>query len=359
VPLESYSFDFSYHLPRTDHTFWVVDTDVGKVLKVHRVTGATDLWCSGLGKATSCREVEGVLYVADNAGGKIWAVSTTQRETKSVHANLPGVFWIDYRSDGRLIVATHGLHTFIVEKNGTMAEVWTGAGGKIPFITLSVDRNGTFGEKDAWVCTSTQGGGNIDLWRFSAAGKMWPRDNYSSLVNGYGPMSVGILNRVQDGVGHYPWVAEHHPDDGVLMVQGMSNPYPQLIQRLLPGDPWVGGAFVPLENILNDGAAVLGMWGTQPVWLPYRPPGVPHWAAQINMNGGGQLWDSDHIGEMEVADALAFLKAGGIGSYPRTMPNNLWKAVLLYLYRNSQRYLKEGQPLIDRVLAFCKTELGV
>ena len=135
------------------------------------------------------------------------------------------------------------------------------------------------------------------------------------------------------------------------MVGGMSDLYPAVIVPVLPTDTWQPGSTAAIETQLDLGWRLVadsqGRFPPQP-----QPTDAPSWTAQINQSGGGQLWSADNFALMTFADQRAFLKAGGIGSWPRNWPTANFNAMQLYLNRNSHEYLAKGKPFVDACLAW-------
>jgi hypothetical protein len=361
VALESYAMDFSYHLPRSDLKFWVVDSGVGKVLRCDRNTGASEIWCTGLGRATSCREVGGTLYVADETNGFVWAVSTTQPDTKSILVHIPGAFFIDYFSDGKLCVLNNKLEIWVVDpKTGVvdgqlMPENLVRPAGQV-WQTIDVDRAGGMGARDSFVVITSIGPSNTDCWRISRGGVLYDQNTPQGMATNYGFIAVGNNMQCMDGSGgHYPWIFAHHPDGEGAMTQGMANVDPVWIAPVHPADTWNPGSYGQYESLIEQGWLEWTGNGIWPWTDSNMPKDVPNWATQVNDRGGSQLWSFDDIGEMAFADAEAFIRGGGIGSWPRSYTHDRLSALMYFSYRNSMAYLRDG----DAVMARLRSYLGI
>lgn len=346
VPIESYCHDFTFHEPRAAKIFFAVDTGVGKLLKVDRNTTppTTTVFAEGLGIASSCRSFGGSIYVAETGFlGKIWKIDP-ETGAKSVLRNLPNVFWLDYTSDGHLVAMTSDRRLFKVD---TM----TGEVGPnlLPqeivspqlWVTVSVDRAGTFGEKDGMSAISSHGAGNVDYWRVNTSKGLQGRNMF-----GVGAALVGV--GITESTGHYPWVAEHHPDEALLLAQGFSQDMPALIVAKHPASVWAPQG-VTNDALLKAGADVLWRGAGPGTKLGI----VPSFTCQMNLYGGSHIGiDGDHIAEMGVQAAAQYVRDGMGGIFPRPfIMGDDMKSLLYYLFRNSQRFLREGKPLLDAVLA--------
>jgi hypothetical protein len=62
----------------------------------------------------------------------------------------------------------------------------------------------------------------------------------------------------------------------------------------------------------------------------------------------------DHISGMSFDDALAFVRGGMFSVEPRQIADADAHAVLAWLYRGSQRYLREGRALMDALAAWAR-----
>lgn len=381
VALKSYCFDFCFHLPVTDGFDWYVDSGVGELLNVDRKTGVKTIHCSGMDAAgpnntriaslPSVQEVNGIPYTADQKNGCIWKIDPVAPETKTKLCDLPGAFFVRTLSDGRLICATDSLAIWIINLNGSLGpQLMPKSQRRGPgnaFQGLSVDINGTMGTQDAVVCFTTLGPANTDLWRLlppsggwpltatatqndAGIGILQPRSGGSSIQGGNGVVTVGMLQYVKDPIGHYPWFFEVHGEEGAAMTGGMADIYPQIIVTTV-GDTWVPFPYNTLYAQLNRGWILTnGNLDTFPI---QQSEDIPSWTTEVNQTGGGQLWSFDHFAEMTFPDQVKFIRAGGIGSWPRDrMSATDLKALQIYWCFNSIRYLREGKPFIDALLAW-------
>jgi hypothetical protein len=344
VPITTYANDFSYYEPRSAKLLFVTDTGAGTILKVDRSTSppTTTVFAEGFGLAQSVRAFGGHVYVAGT--NAVWEVAMDGTKTKL--CTLGGAFWLDYTSTGELVVATRmrTLHKVNVDTG----VVGPSLAPKIQvslqhWVTCSVDRAGAFGEKDSIVIIASKGTSSEQLHR------VMPNGAVKLLNYGAGKARVGVGKNVAEIFGHYPWVAEYHPEQAAMAVQGFANTQLGIIIAVDPLDAY------PKEDIYDDALMALGIkqlvhgssdpakWGTATTESTY-----PSFTCLMNSSGGSFLGCSaDVIGEMEFDDALAFIRKGMIGQVPRPDFTRVTALPLMYtLYRSSQRFLRIGAPLI-------------
>lgn len=357
IPLAegSWTNDFTYSNDRM--VIYVADTKAAKILKVDRSSGApvTSVIFENFNQQiSSLRFVNGNIYFCDplKQGGSVWMIDPEDLEAGPMHImDIPQAFWIDHTSDGDLVVTTLNRSTFVFHPFDIDPGPNLMAGrlaGNQKWVQCDVDRNGTFGLKDSLVVLSGHGEANTDLYRIKkpTTGAYLQPYTFSYQI---GRTTVGLLDNVTDGVGHYPWSGNHHPDDGVILVQGFANGQPKYLVAKNPADPW------PPMALLNDeqkdlhwvGLRVL-QWGGDEAFKGT----VPTFQSIINWQGGSQFCSADHVAEMPFGDAITFLRGGMVGRVPRTITGNNLRGLMYFMYRNSQRYLREGDPMINALMAF-------
>ncbi len=349
--------------------FYVVDSLRGRILKVDRTPGIVtgqpenpDAWVvstfvEGFVSPVSIREVNGLLYVTDKGDGSIWTVTLDGVKTKTKLKDEAGAFWIDGFSNGDLAVATLTGVVRRLSPAGAILQTWsTLASASTGWTTVSVDRNGTFGPADEFAVIVAVGMNNVSFWRMQGGVLKNTKDSVIEPTGGGawgGWSSVGNTRWCHDPIGHYPWVAEHHPDEAILLVQGLANVFPSLIAAR--------PANYPIEDTYNNTMFVRGRevmrYGMGPGHEYFTKPSFTAQIAEGGMSLVGCM--ADRIGRMTYADFHAFAQAGMLGSVPR--PEIRGRAIQdlgYYLYRQSQEFLKVGKPLIDGWLAYCATMLG-
>lgn len=308
-----------------------------------RVTTLAD----GFGKPTSLRCAEdGALYVADNVRGEVVRVAidpATMRESgRAVLARLPDVLFIDTTSTGDLIAVTARANVHRIGKDGAVGPDLMPAGLLAPaaldFATVSVDREGTLGPRDQFIVSKVVGENNNTVVLFDPdgryVGKPWGGNA--------GFASVGPVQWVAEPLGHYPWVAAFHPDQAVIMTQGLGNFAPFILRAPLATDPRYG--YRP--DLMEHGRAVVMAGGRE-----YGR--APSFTAQISIGGGSAIVDADEIAEMDWSASAAFIQAGMRGSRPRPdLTRYDVLAVQYWALRNSQRYLREGEAAVASLLAW-------
>lgn len=355
IPLKTYANDFTYYEPREANIFFVVDTDAGEILKIDRGTLEASLFHKGFKRATSIRAVGQTLYVCDpeTNGGSVWAVDVAAPEVARHVCNIEKAYWVDYTSTGKLVVTTQNRSTYIVDPaTGTMSnDLMEGKlAGDQKWVQCDVDRNGTCGRKDSILVLSSHGEANTDVYRLICQSEgVWGKPG--TWGYGRGNCSVGYVEHTLDAVGHYPWSANHHPDDGVILFQGFANGQPGYLVAQNPADPW------PVFEDHNDemidlfwvGRRVIE-WGGDPEFKGT----VPSFQSIVNWQGGSQLGSADYIAELPFAEAVAYLRGGMCGTVQRTITGDNLKGLMYFIHRSSQRYLREGKSLIDNLFAYLK-----
>ncbi len=364
VPVTTWAQDFTYidpHGPfRDGNILHVTDTGAGKVIRVDKsadpvfalgLAPVCTEFASGLGRADSVRSFGGFTYVTDSDSGHVWKIDEATG-AKNVLATVPMAFWVDHTSDDKLVVLTKQQRLYWIDRDTgqVLKTVLMAADGAArPWVQCSVDRQGTWGEIDAVQSIASHGVGNIECPRYSSKGVR----GFVTLFGSWGgPCHVGNARELQDPYGHYNWAVEHHPDEAVVMVQGFSNDQPMIIAARNPAAPaWPADVNLdvirPLYTLGRDMVARYGCGPGTPIGT------VPPFTALWNWYGGSHIGLSfDFIAEMSYADAAAFIQAGAGGSTPRPfIKGDDLKALLVYIYRNSQRYLREGKPLITGLMA--------
>jgi hypothetical protein len=352
VPLKSYANDFSYF----DHdrkVMWVTDTAAGEIVRVRRDGRifAGEVWTKVPGRATSVRAIGTKLYVA-NETSVIEVDALNKDAPHRLVATLPGVFWVDHLSDGRLVVMTRNSAIHIVSPttgsigpniNGKDAVTGADYGNvnQVGWVMLDVDRNGTCGPKDSiWACASH----NLAIngpWRIAPDGRITRIPG----VSGGGRSLAGRSEKCIEG-GHYQWVVAAHPDEAMLMIQGGSQILPLIYAAVGAGD-----ASWPAEEAYNS--ALIGR-GYTVIRQGGSEPGMT-FAASMGPSGNSMVGCTpDHLANMPFDDALAFVRRGMLSTTPRQISDADAHAVLAWLCRGSQRYVAEGRALMDRLAAWAK-----
>lgn len=347
VPVESWANDFSFFEPDRK-VFFYVDTGKGRLMRVDR---RTDPWtvttlADGFRQADSCRAIGGTVYVADSIAGEVWAVDASNGAKRLV-CRIPRAFWVDYFSDGSLAVAAQTLAVYRVNaETGAVGPQLTPGAYLQPaqaWVTVDVDRWGHMGAVDTFVVlgvTASSGG----FHRIDKTGKP-QMPEFGKFGNACGP-----LKWVGEPWGHYPWTGAHHPDEALLLTQGMANLVPQLIVVKEPRPGWVGMR-TPDSHAgwydLGRNIALLGDTGPR-LGTRYTTL-LPQLAA-----GGGGLVTADHMAYWEHDRLRAFLLAGCLGLQPRDFNRDAVQGWGMRVLLNSQRYLIDGWPLVQRWIDYCR-----
>ena len=346
LPITTYCNDFTYYEPRVEKLFFAVDTGAGKVLKVDRNTNPPKIteFASGFGLATSIRAIGHKLYVADNRAGAVWELDAHTAAQRKV-CDLRSVFWLDSTSTGKLLACRLNDAVHLIDPtSGTVGPSLVPGTVEIPsktWVQVSVDRSGTFGPVDAFTSLASTGVSNIRFWRSTITG-----ERIDAPKGGLGRMTVGNTRYVADHTGHYPWIAEHHPDDGCILVQGFANFQPTVIAVKHPSVERPTPA-VPNVSLASKGETLMITGGKK-----LDGTDAPSFTALMSLEGWSLLGcTADYIAEMDYADSAAFVRRGMIGSTPRILTSDEMRALLYWLYYNSQRHLREGASLINDLMA--------
>ena len=186
----------------------------------------------------------------------------------------------------------------------------------------------------------SHGGGNIDFWR------VLPGDSVRTTpAHNRGWAGIGSIEFVQEFSGHYPWVAVHHPDEAAMLVQGFSQVQPGVICPDNGQNNWPAEG--PFDaQLFRDGWKVFMDGGD-----PTQKGQVPSFTCFSSIQGFSELLSFDQIAELDFDAADAFVRGGMLGTVPRTMSNYSMRALMYRIYRDSQRFMREGAPLMQAVLA--------
>lgn len=349
LPITTYCNDFTYYEPRSEKLFFAVDTGAGKVLKVDRSTNPPTItgFAAGFGIATSIRAIGQMLYIADNKAGAVWELDAKTKARRKV-CDLPHVFWLDNTSTGKLLACRLNDAVHMIDPaTGAVGPSLVPGTVELPtrtWVQVSVDRNGTFGPVDAFTSLASTGGANIRFWHSTIDGT-----RLTGLRGGSGRMTAGDTRFVADHTGHYPWIAEHHPDEGCILVQGFANFQPTIIAAKNPANnrPALSIPTGTQVQMASRGESLMLTGGKR-----LDGTDAPSFTCLMSTQGWGLLGcTADYIAEMSYADAAAFVRRGMIGSVPRLLTADEVRSLLYWLYYNSQRHLREGASLINGLLA--------
>ena len=342
VPVTSYCNDFSY-FDRARTTMWMVDTLAGAVLRVQR-SGATftsQPWVRVTGRATSVRAVGTRLYVANENTVTEFDALDSAVLGRTV-CTLPGVFWVDYLSDGRLVVMTRTSNVHIVDPISGAIGPDLNLGPfattrSVGWVMVDVDRNGTCGPKDSIYCVASHSQAINSSWRIAPDGSIIRIRG----VEGGGRSLSGVSDHCIEGF-HYGWLTAIHPDEGLQMMQGGAQILPVVYAAVSAADPW------PAEGVYDHGLCATG-WQ---VAATGGSSGKP-FMASMSISGNSLLGLSpDHIAAMPLADAEAYVRAGMLSTAPRNLTRAEVHALLHWLLRGSQQFQAQGKPVMDRLAAY-------
>lgn len=130
------------------------------------------------------------------------------------------------------------------------------------------------------------------------------------------------------------------------MIQGGSQILPLVYAAIAATDlSW------PVEepynhSIIARGYQVIRQGGSQP---------GKTFAASMGCSGNSMVGCTpDHLAQMPFDQALAFVRQGMLSTTPREIAEADVLPVLSWLYRASQRYLREGRSLMDSLSSWAK-----
>jgi len=354
VPVTTWSNDFSYYREQRKVMF-VTDTGAGRVLKVdRRTTPWTTTVLAGVGgHITSVREVGGLVYACDNLSGNVYEIDPDDGARRLLR-QVDRAFWLDYDSAGHLLVCTDTRRVYRIDRQtgqqiGEQIIPPDRVSGVVqPWITLECDRSGALGVVDALYIASVQAtNGTHVVLRIGGRGETlgpwfgWP--------GGAGNNSQGWRSHCGDPDGHYPWTAailgqDGGPDAG-LLTMGKAEANPTLTIPLAADHPWR-----PMREEIN-GATGRGRLVVYEGTSPGAPDArkVPSFTTQMNLRGQG-LIDADYIASMALPEAARYVREGMASTTPR--PNisaNDLRSFLVMCHANSQQYLIEGAPYMERI----------
>jgi hypothetical protein len=261
------------------------------------------------------------------------------------------VFWVDYLSDGRLVLVTDKSGVYIYD---TVSKVLSAdlmpaatAGYAAPWIVVSVDHSGCAGPVDEFLVTRSFGTNN-EVWQFRNGGStvLGTFQAFPSL----GYATVGEKSGTTEPL-HYGWNSEYHHYQGLIKLQGFGNNAPCILRARLPID---APEDVKDDALMQRGAAIIRVGTTAAYQAAHGIYSRPSFTSQVGEHGSSLLGVTpDVVASMSFAQAAAFVQAGMIGVFPRPEITGYdLLAVLYWFYRNSQRFLREGKILIDGLRAF-------
>lgn len=301
-------------------------------------------YCSLPGVTSVCVMDDGSMYAA--APGGIFKI--VNGVATLLVKPLTTAFFLSYTSTQKLVMldVQSGVYVFdpanpVLGTNLTPSQFHAG----VSFGTVSVDRAGTWGPVDNIAFIRSHGPGNKDCFFYSGPG--WNSCvNWGNVPVGQSTRAVGDTVYSGEPFGHYGWVAEYHPDQGIILCQGFSNYVPWVLVPARPSDP-------PREfwsnPLMNHGAAVFNA-GT----IKGHEGTKPSFSAQMCGDGHGPFTSFDYIAELPTVQAMVdYIHKGMEGSFRRDEIQGRDLLAILYLVvGGSQRLIREGQPFIDWVLSY-------
>ena len=332
----------------------------GKIKKVDRATGAqtidnpedaskyvvTDL-LTGLVYPTSvCGDEAGNVYAVDFGTSRIYrnAVEWLQ---------IPNAFGIRYHA-GTLFVVTSNVNLFAIScatgEITTLAAlnaVTFAPGGQ--YMTISIDRAGTFDKVGNIALSRSHGAGNLDVWIYDGTLKT-AQVKYGA---GMGYMKVGDVSYQQEPYGHYPWAFAYHPTEARVLAVGFTSVPHELIAYKTtaeaPAEESATDAFQNGYKIGNYAMQLIRNGGTLSVQKT-----LPSFTCLMTREGWSLFGgcSSDEIALMAFPDQEAWIRGGMIGSFPRNFTDKDMYALLVFFNRQSQRFLLQGGALMASLKAW-------
>lgn len=329
-------YDFAFYTPERKVHF-AADWGLGRIIKaVHTPkvpqTFATEVFAEGFGQPSSLRAIDTVLYIVDASTGNIWALDVPTKVRRLV-CNIPHAWWVDYDSQGRLVIMTldRWIHTIDPATGQAVRPAWSHifpVDTKVrEWVQLCVDRNGSVGLKDAVLSCSSSGYGNVDVYRHTADGvklklHMWP-----------GRCAVGPTTRITEP-SHYPWAVFIMPDEGLMGFHGFAefNPTIFVVDR---GRKWASWT-----QEWED----MAQWAWRDGGSPAQRGKVTSFSAQCNVTGWalGGLPTFDVLAKMPAQELANWLKAGGVGSMPRDIPLPYLRAMVRWVRYQSIEHVRHA-----------------
>lgn len=339
VKPRTYVNDFSY-FEHERKVMWLTDTAAGEILQVRRSGRdfAAVVWAKVSGRATSVRAVGAKLYVANETS--IIEIDALEKSTpQRVVCSIPGVFWVDYLSDGRLVVMTRTANVHVVDPvSGSVGpDLNVGpyaASGSVGWVMIDVDRNATCGPRDSIYCVASHSQAINSSWRIA------PDGSISRIlgVNGGGRSLSGVSAHCIEG-GHYMWVTAIHPDEGLQLMHGGAQILPVVYAAVGAADPWAA------EGVYDHGLCAGGWQVVATGGSSGRP-----FMASMGISGNSMLGLlPDHIAAMSLPDAEAFIRGGMLSAHKRDLTRSEVHSVLYWLYQGSQQWQQQGKPVMDRL----------
>lgn len=345
IPLKTYANDFSYF----DHerkVMWVTDTAAGEILHVRRsgTTFTTTAWAKVPGRATSVRAIGTKLYVANEASViEVDALDNTLPHR--VVCDLPDVFWVDYFSNGDLVVMTrrHAVHR-VDPKTGAIGPdlnpgYFSTGGNRVGWVMVDVDRNGTCGPVDCIYAVASHSVSINGSFRIRPDGVI---DRIPG-IDGGGRSLAGGSAKCVEGF-HYGWVAAIHPDEGLQLLQGGAQILPIVFAAIDSRDPW------PVEDVYDVALCGAGYES----WHRVNSDQAIKPLLAVGGTGANSIlgFTPDHVAQMPIADAVEYVRAGVLSTTRRPFTDAEVHGVLYWLLRGSQVFLQQGKAAVDRLHAF-------
>ena len=331
----------------------------GKVVKVDRATGAgtaaapedatkyvTTDFLTGLTYPTGvCTDEQANVYIADFGAGKVYR---NQSLWTQIPPALGRPFCCRY-DDGSVHILTDALALVAIDcASGALTTV-CGAQAEsfapgAAFLTLSIDRNGTFDRKGNFAICHSHANQNLGTYIYDGTKFQTMQAKYGV---GIGYMKCGDLLYQQEPYAHYPWGFAYHRWQARVISGGFTSMPHELVAYRTATE-------VPAEEAEPDAQAHGYMCAARAMEIIRKggsigsPFDKPSLTCLMSREGWSPFagCSADEIAEMAFDDAEAWIRGGLIGSFRRDdlLPWEMY-CLLVYLYRQSQRFLLEGGAL--------------
>jgi hypothetical protein len=340
--------------PASRKFFASTDTGHGRVMETFRnLATFTDTQLFQIPRPTSVRYLpdDTLAIVSGNLNNPtLNSVWMWRAGRLSKLCDLPYAFYLDYDEFNRFVCLTLDLGVFLIDPNNPTPVQIRARAEMETWATISVDRNGTCGEKGNMLIAGTHIQNNASAYMRRAG--VWI-DALDHFGRSSGQATVGASILQVDILGHYGWSLVYGEDDASIYSEGASDLQGSV---LCPRGPHFAAEDNYDHNSFVSGRKVIEM-GCGP-GTPYGT--VPSFTCQMSDQGWSAMGiTADYVADMPFPQQAAFIQAGMLGSFPRPYikGRDLYRTLYL-LNRSSQRFLREGVTLMQGLLSYCAPMFG-
>lgn len=340
--------------PASRKFFVTTDTGHGRVMETFRnLASFTDTQLFQIPRPTSVRynARDDLAIVSGNLNNpSLNSVWMWRAGRLSKLADIPFAFYLDLDEFDRFVCLTLNLGVFTIDPNNPAPVQVRPFGELETWAAISVDRNGTCGEKGNMLIAGTHIKNNASAYMRRAG--VWI-DALDHFGRSSGQRTVGSSTLQVDILGHYGWSLVYGEDDASIYSEGASDLQGSILcprgPHFAAEDNYDHYAFVGGRTIIEMGCG------------PGTPYGsVPSFTCQMSDQGWSAMGiTADYVADMPFAQQAAFIQAGMLGSFPRPYikGRDLYR-VLYLLNSSSQRFLREGVTLMQGLLSYCAPMFG-